>query len=1082
MKRIFVFLLSFVSLCVNAQQRIYVNEISGNEKWLEIYNDEEENVDLSGYTLQKIDEKGKATNWSIPPGTIIPSKGFLVWAEGTNVEETFTWGISAKKDVAFKLFDNNGAELDYFEVKSDLYSEGDSKTVGRETDGAVLLVIFSNGGTKGYSNSRVGEIVEENDSTSLLFSPKGIAIVSIDFDSAITIEKDVKTKAFMQIQNSDNSHYNLSELYSGYITIEGRGNSTWGMPKKPYNIDLITENDEDNAKGLLGMPSDEEWCLIASYSDKSLLRIPVAYKLGEMIGMDWSPRLRFVELYVNREYQGVYFLCEKIKRAGKRVDIKKLDKTSPEEHISGGYLVEVTPSIRIAEEDSSFSTNMNSFVIKYPKAKNISQEQKDWIARYVQEVENVLFGDDFTDIDNGFRKYIDEDAAIDWYLVNELAKNNDAIMHASVFIYKDRDGKLKFGPVWDFDIAFGNIDYNNNFMEDSLWIYYASWFRRLFEDDIFKEKVRARYESLKPMLDSIGLMIQVNANQLIETAAVERNFERWSILGIGVWPNYSPFPKTYNGEVLRLQDWIKARMSWLNVNFFTTNEQQCERLLNEKIPLRRYSLDEFNSGESTKIQAVHGYRKYIWNDTIETSNNEFAIDKNGKYWVKVIDPNGCESIISDTITFVKGLDTILLSEGTLIPSFHPDTLRYKVRLNDQVSNVDVTGISYFGGFVIGNVSGKRITFWGDSVIIEVLNNDTISVKRYVVIIEQNSYFDASLQSLVVSSGELFPVFHPDSLNYTVRVSNNVERITLSSIAMHYQSVVSDSIIDTVLYVGENIFKIEVVAGSTEDTLVYVVCVIRDSSSDATLKSLIVSSGELFPTFHKDTLKYKVNVHNNVTEISLKGIAANEMAKVFDISDTLLNMGLNKFIILVKAENQYDSLEYEIAVMRNGGAALQELTVNKGELVPKFNSDSTIYHLLLQDETVEVVVEAFAFDTNAKVEIYKDIDKITITVTTEDHAEQRIYTIFYTQEVDQKKAIEVDLKRIIYPNPTKNYVNVDLKNINGEVEIRLYDFLGTLRTSWIFQGGDIHPLSLHHILPGVYYLVVNEQASKLIVLQ
>jgi hypothetical protein len=136
--------------------RMYVNEISGNEKWLEIYNEEDATVDLTGYVIQKIDEKNKAEDWPIPAGTTVEAKGFRVWEQGGNSQESFTWGISAKKDVAFKIFDNTGAELDYFEVRSDLYSEGDQKTVGRRTDGASELVIFENGGTRGSSNNMQG--------------------------------------------------------------------------------------------------------------------------------------------------------------------------------------------------------------------------------------------------------------------------------------------------------------------------------------------------------------------------------------------------------------------------------------------------------------------------------------------------------------------------------------------------------------------------------------------------------------------------------------------------------------------------------------------------------------------------------------------------------------------------------------------------------------------------------------------------------------------------------------------------------------------------------------------------------------
>ena len=136
----------------NERKKLYVNEISGNEKWVEIYNAEGEEIDLTtGYSLQKIDEKGSVDNFFFEGGVKIAAGGYRSWKQLGPA--SFTWGISGKKDVAFKIFDPNGTELDYFEVRENLYSEGLSRTVGRITDGADQLVIFKNGGTRTQSNN-----------------------------------------------------------------------------------------------------------------------------------------------------------------------------------------------------------------------------------------------------------------------------------------------------------------------------------------------------------------------------------------------------------------------------------------------------------------------------------------------------------------------------------------------------------------------------------------------------------------------------------------------------------------------------------------------------------------------------------------------------------------------------------------------------------------------------------------------------------------------------------------------------------------------------------------------------------------
>ena len=134
-------------------KKIYVNEISGNNKWLELYNDENEAINLSGYSIQSIQNDGTVSTWTIPFGTTIAAKGYKVWTQ--NVDDGFTWGISAQRDVAFKLFDDKRRELDFFEVKmsNNLYSQGGNRTVGRQTDGHPNLILFLEDGTKGYSNN-----------------------------------------------------------------------------------------------------------------------------------------------------------------------------------------------------------------------------------------------------------------------------------------------------------------------------------------------------------------------------------------------------------------------------------------------------------------------------------------------------------------------------------------------------------------------------------------------------------------------------------------------------------------------------------------------------------------------------------------------------------------------------------------------------------------------------------------------------------------------------------------------------------------------------------------------------------------
>ena len=224
-----------IACTLQAYPKIYINEISGNEKWLEIYNDADESVDLAGYTIRKIDENNEPSDFYLKSGTVIEGKGFLYWTRDKNNTDgsTFTWGISAKKDVAFKIFDTEAKEIDYFEVRSDLYSEGLNRTVGRETDGAEKLVIFTDGGTKGTSNNE-GNIQTPTP------DPKKIYVNEIN-GNKLNKEGENQPK-WLEIYNAEEEDVDISNYIIQKIdekgsidnwfipantTIEGKGFKVW---------------------------------------------------------------------------------------------------------------------------------------------------------------------------------------------------------------------------------------------------------------------------------------------------------------------------------------------------------------------------------------------------------------------------------------------------------------------------------------------------------------------------------------------------------------------------------------------------------------------------------------------------------------------------------------------------------------------------------------------------------------------------------------------------------------------------------------------------------------------------------------
>jgi len=348
-----------------------------------------------------------------------------------------------------------------------------------------------------------------------------------------------------------------TKLSSGSLDIKGRGNTTWGMPKKPYSLKLV------KSASMLGMPSHKRWQLMANYSDKTLLRTETAFRLGNIFdNLAWTPRSEQVDLFINEKYYGVYQLTEAIKIDTNRVNIEKIKKSAP----NGGYILEI--DVREGEEFNFTSTAGVVFCCSDPDKdldEKIPGENKtlfEKIKEDVQKAEDVIYSESFDDPETGYRQYIDVGSFIDWYLVNELTKNNDAIFWASVYMYYDPvKQKYCLGPLWDFDISLGNIDYNGNDNPEGFWIKYSAWISRLFEDPFFVAQVKTRWNEKKSEVDGIFNFID-SRSEFISNAA-SYNFRKWPILDQYVWPN-AVVTGSYSGEIEYLKSWLSERIDWLD--------------------------------------------------------------------------------------------------------------------------------------------------------------------------------------------------------------------------------------------------------------------------------------------------------------------------------------------------------------------------------------------------------------------------------------------------------------------------------------------------------------------------------------
>lgn len=352
-------------------------------------------------------------------------------------------------------------------------------------------------------------------------------------NASLKLIEDVKTRA-------------AGDITKEAITIRGRGNTTWSMPKKPYQIKF------NEKTSLIDEPADKTWVLLANYSDKTMVRVSAAFYMGQISNLDYTPRSHFVELILNGQYNGTYLLCEKPKIAKHRVNVG-----------DDGFLLEV--DAKAASDDITFKVlHLSQPVnIKDPDVK-IGDENYTYISKHIEMIDSVLYSPDFTDEGTSWQKYMDMDSFVDWYLINEIAKNNDAVLYSSCYMNLKRGGKLKMGPLWDFDIAFGNINYNDNFIPEGFWIKNASWFSRLFKDPAFVAKVKERFDFFYSHRNDIMRDINENAEYL--RYAVQENENKWHTLYNYTWPNYNIWGNHQN-EIQSMKEWLNTRFEWLKVEF-----------------------------------------------------------------------------------------------------------------------------------------------------------------------------------------------------------------------------------------------------------------------------------------------------------------------------------------------------------------------------------------------------------------------------------------------------------------------------------------------------------------------------------
>jgi hypothetical protein len=362
-------------------------------------------------------------------------------------------------------------------------------------------------------------------------------------------------------------------VLSSRAGINLRGSSTLGYPKSSFAVEWWDEFNDDKNLPVLDMPANSDWILYAPNNfEPVLIHNPFIYGLSNEIGR-YAPRARFVEVYLNTSggpitsvnYNGIYVLEEKIKRGKDRVDVAKLEPehAAPPE-VTGGYMMKID---RLDPGDSGFFAAGQVIAYVDPKETEITLPQRAPQQQYINDYMNAFGGAlNNPSPTTGYPAYVDVDSWIDHHILNVLAFNVDAL-RLSAFFYKERNGKLVFGPLWDFDRALGSTDGRDS--NPRVWraqtqdrgtdFFNYPWWGEMFNDIDFWQKWIDRWQELRRdrfALTNINAKVDSWAN--IVRQEQPREQAKWGV---------TPRGGSYQSEVNLMKSWLSNRINFIDTNF-----------------------------------------------------------------------------------------------------------------------------------------------------------------------------------------------------------------------------------------------------------------------------------------------------------------------------------------------------------------------------------------------------------------------------------------------------------------------------------------------------------------------------------
>ena len=517
-------------------------------------------------------------------------------------------GNTSEEVIRFTFGDNNPTET------STIYTS----PIAINEDTTVRAQIFLDN----YLPSSVSTETYILNTSNTTFTDSNLPIIIINTEGGAEILDEPKILGTMKIiQRPDGARNYMTDAntddflnYSGTIGIETRGSSSQELPKKPYSVDTLEDDGvEDKGVKLLGMSKEDDWVLNSFAFDDSMMRDYISYQMARQMGQ-YAANLRYCEVVLNGEYIGLYALSEKIKRDGDRVNIAKLkDSENSLPEVSGGYLMQ-TDRVS-AENPAAWYSNGAEYIHEKPNSDDITTIQSSYIEAVFRGLDNNANNSSIT---SGYPSIIDIPSFVDYILMAEMASNVDAYA-LSTYYHKDRGGKLRAGPVWDYNLTYGNdlFDFfgtNYDRSHTDVWQFAYSntgsyFWGDLFNNSTFKCYLAKRFDELtkagQPLnLDYISNLI--DSTIILISEAVVRENEKWETI------------EDFNGEIANMKDWIQERISWMRNNlgtFSNCNSIATPSLVISKISYNPLETDAFPESKDLEFIEIQNTGTTIVNLT-----------------------------------------------------------------------------------------------------------------------------------------------------------------------------------------------------------------------------------------------------------------------------------------------------------------------------------------------------------------------------------------------------------------------------------------------------------------------------------